>query len=292
VSIAEAKLRSLRSDYQIKLQLLEQLQDARRHADPLDLVPNEIFAFLPELERLKQALTEAELEHAHMSGNMTDKYPLVVAASGRVDKVRAMIRETIESAIRSLHAETQFVDSRAGIMANNIAGLHERLQRITRIRAEYSNWLSRVVNAQELVADTQRKMTSAAGHQVAVANANLINPMGEPECSTGPVGPSQLEIIVVGIAGGLLTGLGFLVLTAPFGVPSYQSIPLEANLQRAQLAAAANYIEYQQPAGAPQGSPAPPEGVQPNSSANGRSRELPEEGKESAGRRERVAHAK
>ncbi len=292
VSIAEANLRALRSDHQIKLQLLEQLRNARDHADPLDVIPNETFDYLPELKRLKEALTETELELAQMSGNWTDKYPLVVAAGGRVDEVRAMISETIESAIRSLQAETQFVDSRAEIMENNIAGLKERLQGITRIRAEYSNWLSRVVNAQNLVAETQRRMTSAVGHQVAVANANLINPMGEPECSTGPVGPSQVEIIVVGIAGGLLTGLGFLVLTAPFGVPSYHSIPLEADLQRAQLAASANYIEYQQPAGTGQGSAQASEDVQPNGSANGRNHDSSEAGKETSPRRERVAHAK
>ena len=256
-SQAESSLRSLRSDFLIKLKLLEQLRSARQQPEPLDAISNDTLEHLPELKSLKEALTEAELELAHLSGNLTDKYPLVIAARGRVREVSEMITVTIESSIRNLQAETQIVDSRAGILESDVMDLKQRLDHVARLRAEYSNLLSRVSNAQILVAETQRKLADAAGRQVAVADTNLINPIGEPECSHGPVGPSQMEVLLVGIAGGLITGLGFLVLTAPFGVSSYQTVQLAERTQPTQLPPASEYIE-RQPASVGHGSAPPP----------------------------------
>ena len=244
-SQAQRSLRSLRSDFLIKLKLLDQLRDARQLSEPLDGISSDTLAHLPELQRLKEALTETELEVAHLSGNMTDKYPLVIAAQGRVSQIREMIAGAIEGSIQNLRADTEIVDGRAEIMETDIAKLKQRLSRVAQLRAEYSNLLSRVDNGQELVAETQRKLADAAGRLVAVADTNLINPIGEPECSDGPVGPSQSEMVLIGIAGGLITGLGFLVLTAPFGVSSYQLVPVGHGVQPNQLPPSANYIEYQ-----------------------------------------------
>ena len=84
-----------------------------------------------------------------------------------------------------------------------------------RFEPPYGSNLAEAENRAELLRQAEDDLSRAEVSQVGADAASLIGRIDVPTVGTRPAGPGRNLIILVGAIGGLLTGLGFLVLTSP-----------------------------------------------------------------------------
>ena len=61
----------------------------------------------------------------------------------------------------------------------------------------------------------EQNLTNARSDSASAKAASLITRVDAPDTGASPVSPSELMIVLGGLLGGLLTGLGIVLLTAP-----------------------------------------------------------------------------
>ena len=95
---------------------------------------------------------------------------------------------------------------------NNAAA---RLTRLAALRATYTNLLGEATNRAKLLDRAEQNLTNARSDSASAKAASLIACVDAPDTGTSPVSPSGLMIVLGGVLGGLLTGIGIVLLTAP-----------------------------------------------------------------------------
>jgi uncharacterized protein involved in exopolysaccharide biosynthesis len=201
-------------------QLLQGAQDDPRH---LLATPNRLLVSQPALKRLKDGLVDAQLRTAQLRGTMADAHPQVQAALDNEQQVRDGLHSEISLAIRGLQVEQRLSAGRIESLASRLTQSKTRLASLAAGRAEYANLITEVEHTNRLHQQAQSNLANARAAQAGASSASLISPLDGPQVGDKPLGPSQASIVLLGVAGGLLCGFGFVFLTVQPSQPAPQA---------------------------------------------------------------------
>jgi uncharacterized protein involved in exopolysaccharide biosynthesis len=215
VSEIENELRQFRGTEKANRQLLALLTESQ--ADPTRLIaaPNRLLDSQPALRRLKDGLVDAQLHTATLQGRMSIEHPEVISAKEAEAQVAARMRAELSTAIRGLESELAFDANRLEMLENQRSSAAARLTRLAALRATYTNLLGEATNRAKLLDRAEQNLTNARSDSASAKAASLIACVDAPDTGTSPVSPSALVIVLGGVLGGLLTGTGIVLLTAP-----------------------------------------------------------------------------
>ncbi len=240
VSEIENELRQYRASVEANRQLLDLLKEAQ--ADPKQLLaaPNRLLESQPALRRLKDGLVDAQLRTAMLQGRMSAGHPLVIAAREAETQVADRLHDELATAILGVESELAVAVSRVQFLEHQRQRAADRVDRLAGMRANYANSLSETTNRAKLLERAEQGLSNARSTSASARTSSLISPVDGPDTGTHPITPGKLVIVLAGLLGGLLSGLGVVLLTAPAagraGRPS--APPLSA------VAASAVFVPY------------------------------------------------
>jgi uncharacterized protein involved in exopolysaccharide biosynthesis len=204
------------------------LVDAAKDPSHLIAAPNSLLESQPALKRLKEGLIDAQLKTALAMGSMTPDHPTVKAAALAEAEIHRRINNELKVAIRGVDSDLQLSTSQIEMLQKQLDDTRGRLARLANLRTDYSNLVADVEHANKRLEVARTTLADARGKQAGARNSCLISRLEAPDGGTDPVGPGRAMTVVMGIAVGLVIGLGVVVLTIP--APQPQSG--EANASR------------------------------------------------------------
>lgn len=243
VSEIENELRQFRAVVEANRQLLDMLKEAQ--ADPKQLLaaPNRLLESQPALRRLKDGLVDAQLRTAMLQGRMSADHPEVIAAREAEAQVADRLHEELATAILGVESELAVAVSRVQFLDHQRQRAAERVDRLAGLRASYANILSETTNRAKLLERAEQGLSNARSTSASATTSSLISLVDGPDTGTHPITPSRWIIVLAGLLGGVLTGMGVVLLTAPpagsRARPLVQSPPLSS-----VAASAAVFVPY------------------------------------------------
>lgn len=209
-------------------ELLALLEDAAGDPGVLVAAPALLLESQPALRKLRDGLTEAQLQAANLQGRMSEGHPLVRAAVESQRQIHNRLQEELAGLIRAVKAELRLNLDRVDLLEEQLATTREQLASLAAVRAAYSNQVAETLNREQLLQRAQEKLAEARTTQATANAASLIARMDVPDTGTAPIGPSRSMLVLAGIAAGLMTGLGIVFLTVPACQPAFPAQMLPA----------------------------------------------------------------
>lgn len=219
----EHEIRDARSAQQANQELHDLLDETRKNSGNLLATPNRLLESQPALRRLKEGLVDAQLRSSQVLSTMTAAHPQAVSARLTQEEVSRQLHAELAMAIRGVESDLRLTAGRLQMLEDLRGALRSRLDNLASLRAGYSSLASDMKHRTALVEKAQRDLSEARAAQAAAHSVSLISPVDVPEAGNQPVGPGLSVIVMVGLAGGLLTGLGMVFLTVP-GAPVAQAV--------------------------------------------------------------------
>lgn len=204
--------------------LLTLLESARVDQGRLLATPGRLLESQPSLKRLKEGLVDAQLKTAELSGGMSERHPVVMAAMEAEREIGDQLHRELEIACRGVQADLELSSARVARLSEQLADTRGRLAKLAGLRAEYANLIASVKSRGALVDAAQRELAEARGSQAGAHSASLIYSIDAPQLGARPVGPGRAVIALLGVVAGLMVGGGVLFL----------SVELPANTKRSE----------------------------------------------------------
>ncbi|MBW3599031.1 MAG: hypothetical protein KY475_17385 [Planctomycetes bacterium] len=208
-------LRQARAGYTAAREQLQLLLAARTDEKQLFASSSRLLDSQPALRRLKEGLVDAQLRTAALRGRMSADHPNVREAVAAEEEVRRHLQHELDAAIAGLRADLQVTGAQIAAYEEQLAEVTDRLDRLASLRARYANLQSEVRQRAEAVQRVQQDLATARASQAAAASASLLTRMDAPLADDRPLGPRRAMIVLAGLFGGLATGVGLALLTAP-----------------------------------------------------------------------------
>jgi polysaccharide biosynthesis transport protein len=215
VSEIESELRQYRASEEADRQLLKLLRDALADPTRLMAAPNRLLDSQPALRRLKEGLVDAQLRTAALQGRMSAAHPEVIAAHEAETQVAERLHTELTTAIRGVESELAVAVGRLELLQQQRQRAAARLDRLAGLRATYANVLSETSNRAKLLERSEQSLSNARSSSASAKAASLITPVDSPDTGANPVSPAAWIVVLGGLLGGLLTGVGVVLLTAP-----------------------------------------------------------------------------
>lgn len=209
------ELRQIRTISKGNQQLLALLKEAQQDPEKLVATPGRLLESQPALRRLKDGLVDAQIRTAGLKGTMSDEHPLVRSAKQSEEEIRRDLYDELAIAVRGLEIELQMNSDREALLDGQLAEATARLARLAALRAPYSNQVAETNNRATLLERAEQNLAEARATHASARATSLISRIDAPDAGIRPVGPSRAMIVLIGLAGGLLTGFGVLLLTVP-----------------------------------------------------------------------------
>jgi uncharacterized protein involved in exopolysaccharide biosynthesis len=213
----ESELRSAETDRRAKAELLSLLQAASSNPGRLEALPNRLLESHATLRRLSEGLNVARLSTSTLLGKMSEAHPLVQVAKAAQSEVLRNLNDELRNAIQIADVELRLADDRLKSLQKELADVRARFGHLAGLRTRYANLVAETRNRTELLATARRTLSDARASQAAARTASLIAQIDLPDTGNRPVGLSRGMIVLMGLAGGLLAGLGLLFLTVQPG---------------------------------------------------------------------------
>ena len=231
-----AEIRLARAARQSQEELLGLLEKAQQDPRNLTSTPSQLLGSQPALKRLKEGLIDAQLRSADLEGRMSDGHPLVRAAKQSEEEINHRLHDELASAVRGVQSELRLSDQRMATLEEHQADAARRLDQLAALRATYANLVAETRNRSELVQRAEQRLAEVRGNQATATTADLIARIDQPDTGPLPLGLGRGMLALLGVAFGLVTGLGVVYLTAPAPAVS----PLSANPSTAPIAKLSN----------------------------------------------------
>jgi len=231
VAEIQAELRRIAARRNSQEQLLVLLRAAQNDAGRLLAAPKDLLDSQPALRQLKEGLLAAQIHTAQLLGKMSEEHPEVRAAREAEEEIARHLHNELAIAIRGLEAEREMSRQREALLSAQLAETNQRLARLARVRARYSNQVAENAHYRGLLERTEQTLADARAKQAAARSATLISRMDRPDAGHRPVGPTRAMIVLGGIAGGVMLSLGLWVLQlpVPFGLAARGQVHAEGN---------------------------------------------------------------
>ncbi|MBN1911138.1 MAG: hypothetical protein JW818_15435 [Pirellulales bacterium] len=219
------ELRQAETTQQTNRQLLRLLRDAQNDPKRLMALPNSLLQRQPALSRLKDGLVDAQLRMAELEGRMQDAHPTIQAARESLRKIAEDLHNEIAQAIAGLEVDVRLENNRVSMLEDRLTETADRMEKLAELRAPYANLVAQTRHRAELVEQAERNLAQARAAQAGASAASLISRIDTPDTGTKPIGPGRTMIVLMGLAGGLFTGLGILLLTVTPGAETISTTP-------------------------------------------------------------------
>ncbi len=221
LAVGQGELRLLKTTQAANKEMLRLLLAAQRDPQQLVAAPGPLLESQPTLRQLKQGLVEAQLRASVLAGTVTEDHPqLGVARRAEQDIKRVIFREA-GAAAKGLEADIEVMDSRIKTAEEQLNQQKARVERLAALRAEYSNLVDHVEHRRAEMDQAKHLLADTRANQSSSRSSSVVNRIGDPDRPTSPMGPSRATIGLLGLAGGLLTGLAILYLTVPSRLSPY-----------------------------------------------------------------------
>ena len=195
--------------------LLDNLEASLADQGQLLATPNGLLESQPALRKLKDGLLDAQLRTAQLLGTMSPVHPQVIAAREAEQEIRRHLRGELIVAIRGVELDRNLASSREQTLKGQLDTLHERLELLAGLRAEYAGLVAEVEHRTKLLEGTQRQMVEARASQSSALTASLISRLDDPTTGPRPIGPGRSMLLLAGLAGGPIFGLAILLISLP-----------------------------------------------------------------------------
>ncbi len=209
------ELRKARTEQHARTRLLEMLLEARQQPERLVAVPSDMLESLPVLKQLKDGLTAAQLKTANLQAERTSVHPKVTAAIEEEKQIRRQLMLELPGSIQGLFADIEVGQTRVQTVGQQHAKVVARMTTLANLRATYGNLASEVKRREVNLQNAQQKLSTAQASQEAARTSSIITFVDEPVTGANPAGIGRKVTFGIGIFGGLIVGLGFLVLSVP-----------------------------------------------------------------------------
>jgi succinoglycan biosynthesis transport protein ExoP len=214
----ETELRQFRTTQQSNQELLELLISAQKDPGNLLATPNRLLESQPSLRRLKDGLVDAQLRTAQLLGTMSQQHPQVVAAKETEQEISQHLHEELALAVRGVQVDLKLTANRIAALEAQSKDRENRRMKVAGMRAEYGNLSSEAKYRGDILKNAEQALAEARASEARANTANLISKMDSPD--SGKIGPSRSQTILLGIAGGLVVGIGLLFVTSPKVLPA------------------------------------------------------------------------
>jgi uncharacterized protein involved in exopolysaccharide biosynthesis len=219
----EDELRQARADEQANTELKKLLVASQSGAGHLVATPSRLLQSQPALQRLKDGLVSAQLKTSQVLGQMSQEHPIAIAAREEEREIAGQLHHELAVAVRGVELDLRLASERVASLEAQRQDLSVRLNRLAGLRPRYSTVLAEVKHRTESLADARRKLAVARAVEAGAQTAGSITFIDKPILGSQPLGPSTATLLIVGVVGGLVTGLGVLFLTAT-GLPPEEEI--------------------------------------------------------------------
>jgi uncharacterized protein involved in exopolysaccharide biosynthesis len=211
----ESELRKAVATQRNLTALLDNLEASLADQGQLLATPNGLLESQPALRKLKEGLLDAQLRTAQLLGTMSPVHPQVIAAREAEQEIRRHLRGELIVAIRGVELDRNLATNREQTLTEQLATLHERLELLAGLRAEYAGLVAEVEHRTKLLEESQRQLVEARASQSSALTASLISRLDAPTTGPRPVGPGRSMLLLAGIMGGPIFGLAILLISLP-----------------------------------------------------------------------------
>jgi polysaccharide biosynthesis transport protein len=199
------------------VRLLSLLESAGDEPQKLLATPNSLLHSQPAVNRLKNALVDAQIRTSGLLGSRSEKHPFVAAARAAEDAIREQLHGEIGVAIEGLKIELAMNGDREEALVKKWLEARERISRLAESRADYANLVSAAENYTRLVEGARKNLADARARQAAALSASVIGRIDGVEAGVRPDGPGRKTITAGGGVAGLILGFGLVFLFASPG---------------------------------------------------------------------------
>jgi uncharacterized protein involved in exopolysaccharide biosynthesis len=228
VNEIESELRQARGTHKANLELLDLTRSAKADPGRLLAAPGRLLDAQPALRKLKEGLIEAQLRTAQLRGRMSPDHPLVIAAMATEEEVGRHLHDELDIAAGGLETELRLDADRTTMLEGQLAQATERLRRLAGLRTTYTNLVAANEHRKRLAERAEQNLAEARARAASAQAISLITPIDGPDAGTRPISPARSMILLGGLLGGLVTGLGVVLLTAPAtALPASERIAVE-----------------------------------------------------------------
>jgi uncharacterized protein involved in exopolysaccharide biosynthesis len=209
----EAELRTQKATLNGNVELLNLLRDAAEDPGRLLASPSRLLDSQAGLKRLKEGLVDAQLASAKLQGSMSTSHPAVQAAKAAELEISQHLHNELAIAIKGVEVDVRLAQDRIRSLEQQRASVDARRDKISNLRADYSNLVSMSRHRTEILKTAQLELSEARATEAAAHRANLISLIDLPDGGNRPLGPGRVMIVLAGLLGGLVIGAGVIFLS-------------------------------------------------------------------------------
>jgi len=214
------ELRQVRASRKSNEQLLALLKLAQAEPDRLVAMPNTLLESQPGLRRLKDGFIDAQLATSRLLGRMSEEHPMVKAARESQRQIARDVHAELTNAIRAVEVDLRVNADRTAMLEEQLKAATTRLEKLAALRAPYANQVAETKKRRELMERAEQRLADARAGEATAKAASLIARIDSPETGARPVGPGRTMLLAIGLAGGLVIGLGVLLLSTDAASPN------------------------------------------------------------------------
>lgn len=221
----ESELRNAETAQRNNKELRTLLIQAQSDPHKLLATPNRLVEAQPALKRLKEGLIDAQLRSSLLLGSMSREHPQVRASLDAEEEVRRHLHAEITAALQGIDAELTLNDQLIADRREKLDEARGRLDHLASLRAEYSSLNGQMQHRMRQLEQAERQLVDARSARAGASSASLLTRIDGPEAGTKPIGPGKTTLLGMGMAVGLLSGIGCLLLTVAPGRRSNADLP-------------------------------------------------------------------
>lgn len=210
--------RAVKSEIESAQNMRKGLLAARANPEAIVNIPNELAIRQPELNLLKQELVKLKGELTAVSSKYKKIHPKVEFAKDAIVHMQTQIRMQLGNALRDAENQIGIHERRIAGLDADIDKLKSRLVLLGKYRADGVTLLADVKKRTDILNDARSELASVQGWSGS-KDATLLNRVGKAQVSTRPNGMGKKYLVLAGGLGGLLLGLGWVMLIAPYSEP-------------------------------------------------------------------------
>ncbi len=195
--------------------LLAMLEVGRNDPDQVVLAGEDLLTLQPTLKRLKDGLIDVQLKRAQLSGRFQPDHPRMKNVVSEEQEIRQRLSQEIESAMSGMGPRLAIAEDRVNRLKQKQIDLSERLNRLAKVRTEYTNLTVQLRQRSDALGQAERALAEAEATRSSSASTDFVEALNAPQVSDDPEGPGKTMLAVGSAMSGAVMGLGLVFLIAP-----------------------------------------------------------------------------
>ncbi len=169
----------------------------------------------PALSVMMGSLNTARQQLSIDEGRYKSLHPALQASRDAVRHQEEMLFKSLEPTIVGVDSQIAMAEAKVGRLDQSISELEGKLLSLTEQRVPYAKLQEDVMNKTKVHSEVQAKLSQIRSYTSSAENIGLLTRVGEPQVGSRPNGLGKTALVTVGLAGGLLIGLGLVALAVP-----------------------------------------------------------------------------